>query len=40
MKERLQTIWAAVGMLGMGVVMGYFLGAGTHQLAQAECFPS
>ena len=37
MKQGLQTIWAAVGLVGIGVVLGYLLGAGTHQLAQAEC---
>jgi hypothetical protein len=37
MKQRLHTIGATVGLVGMGVVLGYLLGAGTHQLAQAEC---
>ena len=37
MKQRLQTIWAAVSLVGIGVVLGYLLSAGTHQLAQAEC---
>jgi hypothetical protein len=37
MKQGLHTIGAAVGLVGMGAVMGYLLGVGTHQLAQAEC---
>jgi hypothetical protein len=37
MKQGLRTIGAVAGPGGMGVVMGYILGAGTHQFAQAEC---